>query len=467
MLVNEEIFQNLLKVPEFQGVPKEQIKWLLDNGTVVIYQDGEKIFKPGDPVDDLRIFLQGKVNLYREQAGSLQYFDTIDKLEISGRLPYSRMTSAAMYGITEGETVSFSLHKDHFPTLIRDNYELSEVLVHAMTDRVREFTKFQQQNDKMMALGKLSAGLAHELNNPSAAVVRGAHELKKHLANIPERFKRVIKIQTTDDIVDYVNGLLFAKIGSSPGAALSLSERTEMEDVLIDWFDHNDIEDSYAMAETFTEFRFTIEDFENLQKVLRKEDQNAVINWLYQMLTTERLVTEIEEASKRINTLVTSIKSYTHMDQSPEKQTADLHEGIRTTISILNHKIKRNRVKLDLHFSDDLPYPKMYVSSMNQVWTNLIDNAIDALEGRDDPVIQIQTETDGEFVVVTITDNGPGVPPDIQDKIFDPFFTTKPIGKGTGLGLEMVRQIIRQHNGRVEVKSIPGKTEFIVCFPLK
>jgi signal transduction histidine kinase len=240
-----------------------------------------------------------------------------------------------------------------------------------------------------------------------------------------------------------------------------------MEDVLIDWFDHNDIEDSYAMAETFTEFRFTIEDFENLQKVLRKEDQNAVINWLYQMLTTERLVTEIEEASKRINTLVTSIKSYTHMDQSPEKQTADLHEGIRTTISILNHKIKRNRVKLDLHFSDDLLYPKMYVSSMNQVWTNLIDNAIDALEGRDDPVIQIQTETDGEFVVVTITDNGPGVPPDIQDKIFDPFFTTKPIGKGTGLGLEMVRQIIRQHNGRVEVKSIPGKTEFIVCFPLK
>ncbi len=276
----------------------------------------------------------------------------------------------------------------------------------------------------------------------------------------------MIKIQTTDDIIDYINGLLFAKIGSSSGAVLSLSERTEMEDVLIGWFDHHEIEDSYAMAETFTEFGFNIEDFENLQKVLRKEDQNAVINWLYQMLTTERLVTEIEEASKRINTLVTSIKSYTHMDQSPEKLPADLHEGIRMTISILNHKIKRNRVKLDLNFNNDLPHPKMYVSAMNQVWTNLLDNAIDALEGRVDPVIKIQTDTDGEFIVVTITDNGPGVPPDIQDKIFDPFFTTKPIGKGTGLGLEMVRQIIRQHNGRVEVKSIPGKTDFIVCFPV-
>jgi signal transduction histidine kinase len=335
-----------------------------------------------------------------------------------------------------------------------------------MTDRVREYTKFQQQNDKMVALGKLSAGLAHELNNPSAAVVRGAHALKKHLANIPERFKSVIKIQTTDEIVDYVNGILFSKIESSTGSALSLSERTEMEDELINWFDENNIAEGYAMAETFTEFGFLPSDFEDLQQRLRSQDKNAVVNWLYQMLTTERLVTEIEEASKRINALVTSIKSYTHMDQSPEKHPADIHDGIRTTLTILNHKLKKNGVKLDLHLSENLVHPKIYVSSMNQVWTNLLDNAIDALEGIENPVITVQTEQDGEFIVVTIADNGPGIPIEIQDKIFDPFFTTKPIGKGTGLGLEMVRQIIRQHNGKVEVKSKPGKTEFIVCFPI-
>jgi signal transduction histidine kinase len=466
MSVNEAIFQKLQKVPEFESVPTGQIKWLATNGTIVEYNDGDKIFKPGDPVDDLRILIEGRINLYRDHAGSMQYYDTIEAFEINGRLPYSRMKSAALYGIAEGATISFSLHKDHFPALIRENFELSEVLVHAMTDRVREYTKFQQQNDKMVALGKLSAGLAHELNNPSAAVVRGAHALKKHLANIPERFKSVIKIQTTDEIVDYVNGILFSKIESSTGSSLSLSERTEMEDELTTWFDENNIDEGYAMAETFTEFGFAPADFEALQQRLRSQDKNAVVNWLYQMLTTERLVSEIEEASKRINALVTSIKSYTHMDQSPEKQPADIHDGIRTTLTILNHKLKKNGVKLDLHLSENLVHPKIYVSSMNQVWTNLLDNAIDALEGIENPVITVQTEQDREFIVVTIADNGPGIPLEIQDKIFDPFFTTKPIGKGTGLGLEMVRQIIRQHNGKVEVKSKPGKTEFIVCFPV-
>jgi signal transduction histidine kinase len=191
-----------------------------------------------------------------------------------------------------------------------------------------------------------------------------------------------------------------------------------------------------------------------------------VIGWLYQVFTTEKLVGEIEEAAKRINTLVTSVKGYTHMDQAPEKQLTDIHVGIRNTLTMLNHKLKKNNIKLIENFQADLPQANIFVSEMNQVWTNIIDNAIDAMEGRANSTLEIKTEKSGAFVNVSIIDNGPGIPKEIQDKIFDPFFTTKSIGKGTGLGLEVVRQIISQHNGKVYVNSEIGRTEFVICFPI-
>ncbi|MBL0742003.1 ATP-binding protein [Chryseolinea lacunae] len=465
MLTKEEIFSQLKMVPEFKNLPPGDLMWLAERGATEEYADGTKIFKAGDPMEELRILFKGAVDFYLEQNGSLQFYDVMEPYEMTGRLPYSRMKGAAGHGIARGVTVSFQLHSRHFQELVRDHYGLTEVLVHAMTDRVREFTRVQQQNDKMVALGKLSAGLAHELNNPSAAVVRGAQELKKHLSNLPKHFKGVIKIKATDEIVDTVNDLVVAKI-NSPQALLSLSSKTEKEDALLAWLEDNGIEDAYLMTETFSDFGFTLDDFEKLGTILRPEDKNAVINWLHQVLTTERLVHEIEEASRRINNLVSSIKSYTHMDQAPEKEPADVHEGIKSTVMVLNHKFKKNRVQLVCKFADVLPKAKIYVSSMNQVWMNIIDNALDALEGQEDGKIEIQTEVDREFIVVTITDNGPGVPKEIQDKIFDAFYTTKAIGKGTGLGLEMVRQIIHRHKGDVKLKSEPGRTSFEVCFPI-
>jgi len=465
MLTKEEIYTNLLKVPEFKSLPPSQIEWMATKGTISIHPDGEQLFKVGDPMNELRILFKGRINLYMEQGGNLYYFDVVEPFEISGRLPYSRMKGAGAIGVAVEEAISYRLHSDYFHELITTNYELAEVLVHTMTDRVREFTKFQQQNDKMMALGKLSAGLAHELNNPSAAVVRGAQELKKHLANLPEHFKGVIRIRSTEMIVDGVNDLLFSKINATQ-PALSLMEKTKKEDVMLQWLEDNEIQEGYMMAETFSDYGFNRDDMEGLAKMLRPEDKNAVVDWLFQVLTTERLVHDIEEAARRINTLVSSIKSYTHMDQAPAKEPADIHEGLQSTLTLLNHKIKRNRVQVTLHFADNLAKPKIYVSAMNQVWMNIIDNALDALEGQDDARLEITTERDREFIVVTITDNGPGIPKEIQDKIFDAFYTTKPVGKGTGLGLEIVRQILRRHDGEVKVKSVPGQTSFEVCFPL-
>lgn len=452
-------------VPEFGNVPETQLQWLVEKGEIHTYADGDKAFRSGDAVDELRIILKGEVNMYMQQGGNQRFLGTFEQYELTGRLPYSRMTTAIAEGITSGATIIFTLHKDYFPEMIRTKHELTEALVHAMTDRVRDFTKQQQQNEKIMALGKLSAGLAHELNNPSAAVVRSARQLKKHLSNLPEKFKGVIRIQTNDEIVDWVNDLVFAKISAYSNTACPLNERMKREDNLLDWLGRQGMDADYEIAENFAEYDISPTDLDELKSRLREQDLSSVVNWIGQVIHTERLVNEIEDASQRINTLVNSIKSYTHMDQNPEKQLTDIHAGIRNTLIMLNHKIRKNNINVREQFQDDLPQAAVYVGEMNQVWTNLIDNAIDAMEGTPEGKLEIHTKKDREFLVVVIRDNGPGIPPGVVDKIFDPFFTTKEIGKGTGLGLEIVRQIVSRHQGKVSVESVPGRTEFQVCFP--
>lgn len=463
--MTKDILADLKAVPEFKGVPDVQLRWLANHGEIQSYPDGQRVFGPGDPVDGMNIVLTGRLQLYQVRNGNRVDLGVYEPREILGRLPYSRMKAAAGEGIALGNLEMYFLHRDHFKDMINTCYEVAEALVHNMTDRVREYVKYQQQNDKMMALGKLSAGLAHELNNPSAAIVRSAQELKKRLSAAPENFKQVLKIKTDGGIVDKVNDLAFRKMVAHGKKQLSLMERTSLEEELNEWLEKIGVAEPWQMTETFAEFGFTIDDFEELKSWLRPEDTPSVVNWLNQVFSTEKLVGEIEEASKRINTLVSSVKGYTHMDQSPEKQRTDIHTGIRNTLTMLNHKLKRAGIKVVENFNHQPPEANILVSELNQVWTNLIDNAIDAMEGRPNSVLEIKTEKDREFSVVSVIDNGPGIPKDIQDKIFDAFFTTKAIGKGTGLGLDVVRNIVNQHNGKVELTSEPGKTVFKVCIP--
>ena len=225
------------------------------------------------------------------------------------------------------------LHRDRFPEMIHTQHELTETLVHRMLNRVRDFTKLQQQNEKMISLGKLSAGLSHELNNPAAAIVRGAAALKKHLSNVPEKFKQVISMRLTPAQVDQVNDVLFAKLEKGAETDLPMMQKTAREDELADWLEAHGMEAVYEMAETFTEYGFSTGDLDFVRTQVSGEFTEPVLRWLENVLTTEKMVNQIQEASNRIATLIDAVKSYSHMDGGGDKRQITLRDGIQSTLT--------------------------------------------------------------------------------------------------------------------------------------
>jgi len=460
--------EELSKFEIFTGIPENQLQWFIDNSEIKEYQDGVFIFEPEEPMDKTHDILSGKVRILLIQNNQQREIYVLEPGEITGTLPYSRATLARATGVSTGNTLVLSLHKDHFTTLICSHHELTTRFVHEMTSRVREFTQLQTQNEKMMALGKLSAGLAHELNNPASAIVRSSSSLKEHMQLLPGTFKAVISIRMTDEQVDMVNKRMFERISNPDRASikLSLMERSACEDDLVDWMDEHQIDNALEMAENFVEFGFDEADFELFKEQIPAQYLTPVLNWINSNLITEKMVIDIQEASKRIASLVSSVKNFTHMDRANDKQRSNVHDGIRNTLTMLNHKLKKSGVHLVESFETNLPEANIFVSELNQVWTNLIDNAIDVLENTEKPLLEIATKSEDGFIKVHIIDNGPGIPDDIKSRIFDPFFTTKDIGKGTGLGLDVVSRIVQQHNGKVSLVSVPGRTDFEVCFPI-
>lgn len=455
------------QISEFEDIPQNQLEWLIEKSVPVSMKVGEFLFQPGDPLDTLLVILSGKYIMKVQQNNQFKVIANLDQPTVTGLLPYSRAKEVRGYGETIREGECLRLHKDHFKEMIANHEELTTALVHTMSTRIREFTKSQQQNEKLLSLGKLSAGLAHELNNPAAAVVRSARHMKEILAGTPEKFKDVVHIQLSDEQIDAVADLLFSKINSGQ-VNLSMMERSEREDELLDWLNDREVENSEDIADNLVDFDFSTDELDEAYESLEEEHVGPTVNWMNQVLTTEKLVSEIEDASSRIGELVKSIKSYTHMDQSPEMKPIDIHDGLNNTLVMLNHKLKKSNIELVKEYDESLGFVEALPSALNQVWTNLIDNAIDAMKSVEKRELRIETVKDGEFVNINVRDSGTGIPEDIKDKIFDPFFTTKEVGEGTGIGLELVHRIINNdHNGSIKVNSKPGDTVFQVCFPIK
>jgi len=463
----EPITVSTLKTFEaLTNVPDEQLQWLIDNCEERILPEGTLFIKPGDPIAGPHFIIDGEFAIFVSQNNSKRELGIFGPGLVTGYLPYSRGKTSTVYMKVRKEMRILTFPTERIREMIKDQFELTQALVHVMSNRVREFTAFQQQNEKMMALGKLSAGLTHELNNPASAIVRDSVSLREHLRLEPETFKKLTAIKMDAKQVDAVNDALFKVLAETDRPRLTLKEKTKREEEISDWLDALDIEDAYDMAETFVDFNFKVADLENFKKHIPDAFLSPVFGWINTLLVTEKMVEDIQESARRIAELVKSVKTFTHMDRGADKQYADIHIGIRNTLTMLGYRKKKGNITLVEDFDFTLPPVKALIGELNQVWTNLLDNAFDAMDQNGKGTLTIKTEKDKEFVRVSIIDDGPGIPEEIRSRVFDPFFTTKEMGKGTGMGLEVVQRIVNQHKGSIKVNSVPGHTEFVVCFPI-
>ncbi len=456
----------LQSIESLKDVPADQLQWWIDNSRHYEIPENEFLVKQGAPTTGTHVIISGRVQLYISQKSGMQNLAVLVAKDISGYLPFSRGLINTIDGRALTTTQLMTFPFERMNELIHAHFELTQALVHIMSSRVRDSTILQQQNEKMMALGKLSAGLAHELNNPASAIVRGSASLLKHLKLQPETFKAVTSIRMGAEELDKANTRLFQVLARQEKPVLTMMQRTTLEDDFAGCLESHGVANARELAENFVEYGFTCDDMDDFSELIPAEYLSPILNWINNNLVTERLVNDLQEASQRIEKLVGAIKNFTHMDRGRDKEYADIHSGIQNTLTMLAYRFAKGNVQLVEDYDTSLPKVKVFVGELNQVWTNMIDNALDAMEVNKTGRLEIKTRRDRDDVEVSIIDNGPGIPEDIKNRIFEPFFTTKEIGKGTGLGLDVVSRIAKQHGGSLKVDSVPGRTAFVLCFPI-
>ena len=456
--------EELRKFELFQDDDDAALQWLADRVEVVCFEAGDEVVHEGDPAAWLAFILEGELHFSRPSNPSLGVF-IFHTGEAAGVLPFSRMKTFMGRGCTPVYTRMARMSVSHLRELVYRVPRLAEKLVGQMTDRTREFTQMAERNSKMLALGKLSAGLAHELNNPASAVVRSATRLREMLLARRDDALALRAEFFPDNLVQTISELTKISANASKQDLEDLDEleRSDRESELSEWLEQNGIDSS--KASDLLAVGITAEAIEPLKAQYNARSINKILHLFvadHQMLG---MISEIEEAARRVSQLVKDIKAYSYMDTSPLAE-VDIEEGIRATLRMFLHQLKHGfEVKKD--FAQSLPKIHANGNELNQIWTNLIDNAIDAMDGLPSgrKVLEIKTSDEPQYVCVEITDSGNGIPKEVQGRIFEPFFTTKGVGEGTGLGLDIVQRIVRQHKGMIRVNSVPGRTTFQVRLP--
>ena len=450
----------LLRVPAFANLPEDQIAWFISQSRELEFKPGGMVSRPGDPADMMAVVLAGQLEGRGEIGGETVVFP-LQAGTVTGVLPFSRMKqfTVSIRALTDTRILRFPAAL--FPELVQRMPELAQRLVGVMSDRIRETTRIEQQRDRLAGLGKLSAGLAHELNNPASAATRAASQLRGTMLRIRDASQELGRRNLTAEQREEITKIeMSVSLSNEPPAdALTISDLEDRLDSLLRSHGQDDL---WQLAADLAHKNVQPQMLEHMFETFDAPTARAALVRIAAWIEILNLLHEIESATTRISDLVRAIKEYTYMDQAPV-QNVDIVKGLETTLTILNHKLKKGVVVK----RDYQRIPLMvnsFGSELNQVWTNLIDNAIDAMGGKGE--LRVRTYRDENCVVVEIGDNGPGIPPQVLPHIFEPFFTTKAVGQGTGLGLDTVQRIVKKHGGNIQVQSKPGDTCFQVWLPL-
>jgi signal transduction histidine kinase len=450
----------LRRVTEFADLPDDQLDWFLSQAQEMHLKAGETYLRQGDPADAMFVILEGHLQGRGELNGETVVFD-LEPGDVTGVLPFSRMKqfTVGQRAVTDSRALRFPTSL--FPDLIQRMPELTKRLVGLMSDRIREVTRLEQQRDRLASLGKLSAGLAHELNNPASAAKRAASQLREMIKKIKSASVELGKRDLTPAQKAEIENLeaLFTQKDVVPPDALTISDLEDQIDSLLRSHGQDDL---WQLAADLARRNIKPEILESLFANLDPDAARAALVRIAASVEISVLLHEIESSTSRISDLVGAIKEYTYMDQA-KVQNVDVVKSLETTLTILNHKLKQG-VDVQRDYQRVPLLVNSFGSELNQVWTNIIDNAIDAMRGKGE--LRVRTYRDDNCVVVEIADNGPGISPEVQPHIFEPFFTTKGVGEGTGLGLDTVQRIVKKHRGNIQVNSKPGETRFQIWLPL-
>ena len=442
--------------------PREELEWLAAHGSLRRLDEGEILSAKGAPVTGLFVVLTGHIAIFVDRGAGRHKLLEWRAGDVAGLLPYSRLVSPPGDSVAQEPSEILVVPRDSLAEMIRDCHEITSILVHVMLDRSHVYTSSGLHDEKMLSLGKLSAGLAHELNNPASAIERSATLLGERLTIFERTARELGALRPTDHQLAAIETLRTSCLTARTDGVLSPIQQAEREDTIGDWLaDHGvDLDIAGALSDTAV----TTDALDRVAIAFDGPPLSNVLRWAAAGCSVRELASEIRDASSRISGLVTAIKGFTHMDQATVAEAVDLRLGLNNTVAVLKAKARSKSAAVTVSVGADVPPVRGFVGELNQIWGNLIDNALDAIpeSGR----VDVSARVEGQQVVVRVIDDGPGIPAGIHHRLFDPFFTTKPVGKGTGLGLDIVRRLVAHNDGEIEFETAPGRTEFRVALQI-
>lgn len=457
------MFNFLKKVPLFADLPDEDLDRLCAVAVEINIPAGEILFTEGEKGDKAYVIMAGEIDILKNSGENMVFLATRQAGDVIGEMSLLDQSPRFASGKTRTDSKLLSISHENLEHLLSTSPSAARVMLSTITNRLRSTELVLQQSEKMAQLGTLTAGIAHELNNPASAARRGSEQLSTAIEHFQQAYQQFHEQGFSKVQWDKAAELReYARMRATQPVDLDSLGRSDREEEIESWLDDRNVENSWDHAPTLVSLGYQTADLAELENTFPGPQLGVALQWLGTLYTIFSLLEEINQGTSRIGEIVKSLKSYVYLDQAPVQE-VDVHEGLDNTLVMLRSKLKAG-ITLERHYAEDLPMIMAYGSELNQVWTNIIDNAVDAMDGTG--AISISTRRMDDWIFVEIEDSGPGIPADIQRKIFSPFFTTKPMGKGTGLGLNISFNIVQKHKGEIKVFSRPGKTCFSVCLPI-